>query len=254
MKRIILLSVFFASVFNGLSQNVGIGNTAPTHSLHITPQLGNDPLRVEGINDYSTETHLMVVDTSNGVVKKMPLDSLVVSSSSIIDSITYLGDTLYVYNSDTTFKVQITGGADTDVDSVVYTNDTLYVYENNKTFKTEILIPAGGGLNGYDTTEYLTGKVWIDGKPVYERVIHNYTGPTPLLNFSTYFAPDHIETLLDLRVFCECSRLGSNNSTSYSHMQTYEYNNNFNRMTTMGNNGFSHCGRPYTIIMEYTKQ
>lgn len=223
MKRIILLSVFFVYIFNGLSQNVGIGNTSPTHSLHVTPQVGDDPLRIDGLNNYNNETHLMVVDTSYGIVKKMPIDSLVLR-------------------------------ADTDVDSVIYVNDTLYVHENNKIFKTEILIPTGGGVNGYDTTEYLTGKVWIDGRPVYERVIHNYTAPIPTINLSSYFSPNYIKTLLDFRIISDCSGT-INNDVHHSSYATFTYNLATNVINSYSNSGFSTCGGgTYTIIMEYTRQ
>lgn len=111
MKKLLIL--FGLSIFCNIvsAQNVGIGTTSPTNTLHIVPSPNSDPLRIEGVNIFSGETFFLVIDTNTGIIKHMPMDSLIALS----------GDSI-----------------DTDIDSVIYNNDTLYVYENNKQFKVYI--------------------------------------------------------------------------------------------------------------------
>lgn len=106
MKKLILvLSLVILCLYQyAYSQNVGIGTTTPTNTLHIVPQATNDPLKVEGVNQYLTETDFYVTDVTTGIVKYMPLDSLLaIISDSIntddqnIDSVTLTGTILTVY-------------------------------------------------------------------------------------------------------------------------------------------------------------
>lgn len=64
------------------AQNSGIGTNDPTHTLHVKPLDLNpvrDPLRVENLQHYISETDsmLLVVDPDSGVIRIMHLDSLI---------------------------------------------------------------------------------------------------------------------------------------------------------------------------------
>ncbi len=76
MKKSLLFASIYIVSFSVYTQNVGIGNTNPTHSLHITPLIGNNPLRIDGLNQYVVERNLLVLDPLLGVVKHMHIDSL----------------------------------------------------------------------------------------------------------------------------------------------------------------------------------
>lgn len=220
--------MFFVSSFSLFSQHVGVNTLNPSSSLHVVPHTpGADPLTVEGVNIYTTETDFYVVDRTTGVVKYMPLDSLLT-------------------------MIPSSGGADTDIDSLYYVGDTLYIRENGSTLKTEIpqSVPTSGTIGGYDTTEYLTGQTWIDGSPVYGRVIEYY-GATPSIDLSPFFTPNYIDNLLDFKIRSYCS--GNSNFSSY---RNFSYTVSTNTISSYGNNGFVNCtfSDPYILIMEYTKQ
>ncbi len=118
MKKLILSFSFLICGLTLFAQNVGIGTTSPTNSLHIVPSSG-DPIRIEGLNIYSSENSFLVVDTNTGVVKYLPYDSL----------------------------ASVVGNAiDTDVDSMIYANDTLYLYEDNQILKTYLPISIDTNL------------------------------------------------------------------------------------------------------------
>lgn len=280
------------------SQNVGINTLNPSSTLHIIPSNPVDnPLQIEGLKMFTVENDFYVLDRVTGVVKYMPLDSLLAripdnTSSPDVDSVykfvsdSLLNDNLWldslvslikdsidtdvstlVHTNDTLYltengiqiktRLPLMQNTDTDIDSVYYDNDTLYVRESGVTLKTEI--PQGssgvGTLGGYDTTEYLTGQTWIDGAPVYGRVLHDYTGPTPALDFSSYFLANEIEILLDMRILMDCSGT-PNNSTHVSGYGSYSYNVGINMISNIANSYFAGCsgGIPRTIILEYTKQ
>ncbi len=114
-----MLIIIFQGISSLYGQNVGIGTTVPTNSLHVVPSSTNDPIRIEGLNIYSSENSFLVVDTISGIVKHLPFDSL---ASVIGDSI------------------------DTDVDSMMFLNDTLYLYEDNQILKTYLPISLDTNL------------------------------------------------------------------------------------------------------------
>lgn len=53
------------------AQNVGIGQTTPTHTLHVTPLVsGMDPLRIDGLNYFGAgDTSILIFNNNTGVVK-----------------------------------------------------------------------------------------------------------------------------------------------------------------------------------------
>ncbi len=74
MKNINLLLLTIGLCFialEGFAQNVGIGQTAPTKTLHITPAtVGDDPLRIDGVNYFGTpDTSILMLNTVTGLAK-----------------------------------------------------------------------------------------------------------------------------------------------------------------------------------------
>lgn len=291
----LLIPIFSFPVF---TQNVGINSLNPSSTLHVIPSAALDnPLQVEGIKMFTVENDFYVLDRITGIVKYMPLDSLLtripnstsslnldsvykfVSDSLLKDSLwldslvslikdsvdtdvstlIHANDTLYLTENGVQIKTRLplTQNTDTDIDSLYYVGDTLYIRESGVTLKTEIpqSSPSSGSVGGYDTTEYLTGQNWIDGSPIYGRVLNNYTGPTPALDFSSYYSPNEIEILLDMRILMDCSGT-PNNSTHVSGYGSYSYNVGTNMIGNIANSYFAGCsgGTPRTIILEYTKQ
>lgn len=57
-----------------------------------------------------------------------------------LDSMTFINDTLRIYENDSVLLVEVTGADSTNelIDSVVYSSDTLYIYEQENTFKVEV--------------------------------------------------------------------------------------------------------------------
>jgi hypothetical protein len=65
------------NIYNKNSLNVGIGNVAPTNTLHITPAVGASPLRVENLIDGAAIDNVVVTDAT-GVFKKVSQSSVAV--------------------------------------------------------------------------------------------------------------------------------------------------------------------------------
>ena len=146
------------------SQNVGIGQTFPTNTLHITPIVpGSEPLRVDALKAFSVgDTSFMVINPSNGVVRYMNISNLKtvigkqkLDTSQIVSIIynygdtllsntrfiTNLGDTLlnnYSFQTnlrntllgDSTFLSNLSDSIETDIDSLILTGTILTAYEN----------------------------------------------------------------------------------------------------------------------------
>jgi len=164
MKQVLTTIVTLLTIV-GVSnaQNVGINQSSPTNSLHVTPvNLGDNPVRIDGIQAYTIgDTALLVINPATGVVKYMnasELSSTIVNNTvinSITDSLlnnsTYInnfGDSLFLtqnftdslvsqfytygdtllYNS--TFVNNLRDSIDTDVDSVTLVGTILTIYEN----------------------------------------------------------------------------------------------------------------------------
>jgi microcystin-dependent protein len=82
---LLLTSVILYSY--AFSQNVGIGETNPTHTLHVTSfNTGDDPIRVSGLNlsNPLTDTSFVMFNNVDGVFKYIPFDQVI---SLIADSL-----------------------------------------------------------------------------------------------------------------------------------------------------------------------
>lgn len=145
MKKIISLLILALTVSSNIfSQNVGIGTTSPTNTLHILPATpGSDPLRVEGLQIFTNETSVFAVNPTTGVVKHMPINSILANVDSLYSDSTILSTIINNFDTifglmrdslllDSTFINTLRDSVDTDIDSMIFANDTLYLYEDNQ--------------------------------------------------------------------------------------------------------------------------
>ncbi len=86
-KPILIIIAIYAFSFVK-AQNVGIGESNPTHTLHVSPFVpGDDPIRVSGLNlsNLNTDTAFVMFNNNDGVFKYIPFKYVL---NSLIDSIT----------------------------------------------------------------------------------------------------------------------------------------------------------------------
>lgn len=145
MKKVIALLIFALTVSSNIfSQNVGIGTTTPSNTLHVVPVTpGSDPLRVEGLQIFTNETSVFAVNPTTGVVKHMPINSILANVDSLYLDSTILSTVINNFDTifglmrdslllDSTFINTLRDSVDTDIDSMIFANDTLYLYEDNQ--------------------------------------------------------------------------------------------------------------------------
>lgn len=80
MNKIILILLYTILYSNLNAQNVGIGETNPTHTLHVSPfNNGDDPIRVNGLNlsNPTTDTSFVMFNNGSGVFKYIPFDNVI---------------------------------------------------------------------------------------------------------------------------------------------------------------------------------
>ncbi len=202
----VIFTLFLLSLICNInfSQNVGIGTTTPTHTLHIEPSLGNNPLRVNGLNQYNTERNLFIVDPTTGVVKHIHVDSLASvitgglgTDDQNIDSLALNGNILTVYiengnpaSIDLTPIAASGGTDDQNIDSLTLTGTTLTVYIENGTSANIDLSSLQDGTGTDDQnlqTPTLSGTILntniengastnIDLQPIIDSAIANSSG------------------------------------------------------------------------------
>lgn len=142
MKRIIFIPFFFVS-FSLFSQNVGINQSAPTNSLHVSPiTIGNDPLRIDNMQSYvSGDTTLMIIDNTTGIVRYVAKSDLGGMLGNILFQNATFTDSLnnYVTNN---------SGTDTDVDSARVVGNTLQIFENGTMITADLTNVTGTSYVG----------------------------------------------------------------------------------------------------------
>ncbi|NQX96666.1 MAG: hypothetical protein HRT73_02145, partial [Flavobacteriales bacterium] len=168
--KIVILTVIVSLIgINVSAQNVGVGQTNPTNTLHITPITANtDPIRIDGLQAFSVaDTAIMVVNPTTGVVRYINASSLgsIIGNTSIdtadIISIIYnYGDTLlsnpiFITNlgdsllNNNTFLTNLADSIDTDIDSLVLSGTILTAYENGNGVTVDLAsLTAGGYVAG----------------------------------------------------------------------------------------------------------
>ncbi len=67
----LLLSILFLFSTTAIAQNVGVGQSTPDKTLHVTPIVpGDDPVRIDGLNQAGVpDSTFLVVDPQTGLVK-----------------------------------------------------------------------------------------------------------------------------------------------------------------------------------------
>lgn len=151
VKAAFFMLLFLFSV-NTNAQNVGIGTTTPSTTLHVVKPSGVlDPLRVEGLRLTNTVSNILMVDTSTGIVKRISFDSLV---SLVRDSVntddqllSLSNDTLYIEDGN---WVVIQHPTDTNlIDSLILLKtdtlfnllkDSLYIFISDSLLKDSLWI------------------------------------------------------------------------------------------------------------------
>lgn len=131
MKHLITLLLICLVSSEAISQNIGVGTTAPTNFFHISPPVGTiDPLKVELIRLYNNESNVLVIN-NDGVVKYMPINEVLLNiDSSTLDSIilnSFLGQTDTIF-SNQTIRDSIQSIVSNQLDSLLFSYfDSLYV-------------------------------------------------------------------------------------------------------------------------------
>jgi hypothetical protein len=138
MKTIILLTALLLLSSLSLAQNVGINQANPTNSLHISPvTLGNDPLRIDGVQTYSVgDTSLLMINTTTGIVKYInPTDFISIISGGAglgsddqnLDSLTLNGLILTAFiESGNSANIDLTPVSDSAISYLINNSDTLF--------------------------------------------------------------------------------------------------------------------------------
>jgi branched-subunit amino acid transport protein len=143
---ILNITLFSNNVF---AQNVGIGTTTPTNTLHVVVDPGNsnqNPVRFQGIQQYTNEDSVLVVNTSTGVINYMPISDVLSNiPPNILDSLilnSVLNNTDTIYNNQSVIN---------SILSIMLSNsDSVF---NTQTFKDSVL---GVILSNIDTIFTLT--------------------------------------------------------------------------------------------------
>ena len=103
----------------------------------------------------------------------------------------------------------------------------------------------------YSTSEIKTNKVWIDGKPIYNKVI---TGTLPTTNYSTFITVANLDTPISENILITMTdssklRLPFVNLINNKYCDYYIMGNNYNVHFSVD----EYKNRPFVAIVEYTK-
>lgn len=143
MKLYTLLfgTAFFAATIQ--AQNVGINQSAPTNSLHISPiNIGDDPLKIDNMQSYvSGDTTLMIIDNTNGIVRYVNKSDLGAMIGNILFQDPSFNTTLNNFVTNNT-------GSDTDVDSARVVGNTLQIFENGTMVSADLTNVTGTTYTG----------------------------------------------------------------------------------------------------------
>jgi len=117
--------------FYVFGQNVGVGQPAPSHTLHVTPPSGSDPIRIDGLQVYGmADTSIMMVNPTTGVVKRIsPADLVQLLGLDFTggSGITISGTT--ISNSSPDVPISLTGTGAVSI-SGIYPNFTINGTDN----------------------------------------------------------------------------------------------------------------------------
>lgn len=108
------------------------------------------------------------------------------------------------------------------------------------------------GTDDYSTEETFTGKHWIDGKPIYRKVI-NSTCPTKSATWVTISSNLNADEILSYTGYIEFStsehKLLALGTAQFTYFQLNKTSHEFQIAT----NDIGFFGKPIKVIIEYTK-
>ncbi len=131
MKLKFTLFILSLIPFYAFGQNVGVGQSAPTNTLHITPTSSSDPIRIDGLQLYGmADTSILMVNPTTGLVKYiLPADLVRVLGLDFVagPGITIVGNT--ITNTASDVPVVLTGAGSVSI-SGTYPNFTISGTDN----------------------------------------------------------------------------------------------------------------------------
>ena len=144
MKIYYALFFIILGAITTTAQNVGINQSNPTNSLHITPLNNNDPLRIDGLNPYAIgDSSILIINSNTGVVK-------------------------YIHRSEFVNLINNGNGLGTDnqnIDSLVLNGYTLSTYIENGSSASVDLSPLSDSITNniitnQNFTTYITSVLY----------------------------------------------------------------------------------------------
>ena len=139
--KVLITLLFITFSFLTFSQNIGINQTSPTNSLHISPfNTGDNPIRIDGLQPYTIgDTALLIIDNNTGIVKYINTSDFVnlISNGSGLGSDNQNMDSLILngYNL-TTF---ISNGSSASVDLSPLADSISNSIINNTNFENQVI-------------------------------------------------------------------------------------------------------------------
>ena len=148
-------TAFFTAALH--AQNVGINQSSPTNSLHVSPiNVGDDPLKIDNMRSYvSGDTTLMIIDNTNGIVRYVNKSDL----GGMIGNILFQDAS---FNSN--LNNYITNNTSGGVDSAKVVGNTLQIFQNG-TMVTADLTSVTGTVYTAGTGIGITGGVISNTAP-----------------------------------------------------------------------------------------
>ena len=147
---------------------------------------------------------------------------------------------------------------DTDMNEIKTSVNTLYDNQGDlsslATTDKSSMVNAINELKNaetYSTSEIKTNKVWIDGKPIYSKVI---IGTLPTTNYSTFITIANLDTPISENILITMAD-NSKLRLPFANL----INNKYCDYYIIGNNYYVHFSvdeyksRPFVAIVEYTK-
>ena len=152
-------------------------------------------------------------------------------------------ETQNIYTYDGTTLVSVGGGAG---------GEALPVGTEVDFDGTSADIPIGWEqVDSYSTSEVKTGDTWIDGKPIYRKVL---TGNTPSTSNTLLYSATNIEEIVNSYGWVQTQSSTTKKISVNSYSNDGEYNNiSLTVGTGIYFNGSYVLGKPYKIVIEYTK-
>lgn len=215
------------------------------------------------INSKADISSLSTVATSGSYADLSNKPTIPTKLSDLTNDNNTVTDASYVHtdnNYTTAEKTKLSGieaGAQVNVDEVVVSDETAITNDTKIYIEEEDLdgqyLPVDEDI--YSTTETKTNKVWIDGKPIYRKVI-NTVSPNQTTTAAQIGTIGSINTLISIDANIDLGGDGlvplpQTIATDNIHYLYLQNKTNGNVMLKIGNNVYKN--KPLIVILEYTK-